>query len=95
MTGQSHASGCPIKKALEPTRKRQIVDDLVKRFGAPLRKACDAMGLQRSVYYYRAVARDSAAVLMRIKEITQTRVHYGYRREKCEYCAAAARGLQR
>ena len=39
------------KKALEPSRKRQIVDDLVKRFGAPLRKACGAMGLQRSVYY--------------------------------------------
>ena len=38
------------------------------------------MGLQRSVYYYRSVARDSAAVLMRIKEITQARVHYGYRR---------------
>ena len=38
------------------------------------------MGLQRSVYYYRSIARDSAAVLMRIKEITQTRVHYGYRR---------------
>jgi putative transposase len=38
------------------------------------------MKLQRSVYYYRSIARDSAAVLMRIKEITQTRVHYGYRR---------------
>ena len=43
------------------------------------------MGLQRSVYYYRSIARDNAAVLiaavlMRMKEITQTRVHYGYRR---------------
>ena len=38
------------------------------------------MGLQRSVYYYQSIARDNAAVLMRMKEITQTRVHYGYRR---------------
>ena len=37
------------------------------------------MGLQRSVYYYRSIARDSAAILIWIKEITQTRVHYGYR----------------
>ena len=65
---------------MKPSRKRQIVDDFVKRFGAPLRKACGAMGLQRIVYYYRSIARDTAAVLMRIKEITQTRVHYGYRR---------------
>jgi putative transposase len=36
--------------------------------------------LSRSVYSYRSIARDSSAIAMRIKEITQTRVHYGYRR---------------
>lgn len=29
---------------------------------------------------YKSVARDSSALLMRIKEIASTRVHYGYRR---------------
>jgi len=34
----------------------------------------------RSVCRYQSVARDSGALIMRIREITQTRVHYGYRR---------------
>jgi transposase InsO family protein len=38
------------------------------------------MKLQRSVYYYHSVARDSQVLSSRICEITQTRVHYGYRR---------------
>ena len=38
------------------------------------------MGLQRSVYYYQSAARDSQMLDARIREITQTRVHYGYRR---------------
>ena len=33
-----------------------------------------------STYLYRSVARDTTALRLRIKEITQTRVHYGYRR---------------
>jgi putative transposase len=57
-----------------------MVDDLVQRFGAPLCKACVVLKLQRSVYYYPSVARDSQVLSSRIREITQTRVHYGYRR---------------
>lgn len=38
------------------------------------------MQLSRTVYRYESVAADSSALQMRIKEITQTRVHYGYRR---------------
>ncbi len=36
--------------------------------------------MSASVYLYRSVARDSQALEMRIKDITNTRVHYGYRR---------------
>ena len=36
--------------------------------------------MSASTYLYRSVARDASALKMRIKEITQTRVHYGYRR---------------
>ncbi len=36
--------------------------------------------MSRSLYGYRSVARDSSALLARIKEIAATRVHYGYRR---------------
>ena len=38
------------------------------------------MQLSRTVYRYQSIAADSSALRMRIKEITQTRVHYGYRR---------------
>jgi putative transposase len=36
--------------------------------------------MSASTYLYHSVARDATALKLRIKEITQTRVHYGYRR---------------
>ena len=36
--------------------------------------------LSRTVYVYKSRARDSSMLLMRIREIAATRVHYGYRR---------------
>jgi putative transposase len=36
--------------------------------------------MSRSLYAYKSVARDASALIMRIKEIAATRVHYGYRR---------------
>jgi putative transposase len=45
-----------------------------------MRKACAAIEISREVYLYRSVGRDNTALVMRMKEITQTRVHYGYRR---------------
>ena len=65
---------------MKPSRKRELVADLIKRYGTSQRKACKALKLSRQTYFYQSTARDSTAVLMRIKEITQTRVHYGYRR---------------
>ena len=65
---------------MKPSRKRELAADLMKRYGASMRKACAAIGLSRVVYLYRSVAADDAALVMRIKDITRTRVHYGYRR---------------
>lgn len=45
-----------------------------------MRKACAAIEISREVYLYRSVGRDNTALVMRMKEITQTRVHDGYRR---------------
>jgi putative transposase len=50
------------------------------RFAVSMRKACAAIQLSRVVYLYKSKARDSTALVMRMKEITRTRVHYGYRR---------------
>lgn len=52
----------------------------MKRYGASLRQACAVVQMSRSVCLYRSRARDATALTMRIKEITATRVHYGYRR---------------
>ena len=38
------------------------------------------MKISSSVYGYQSRARDATPLIMRIKEITATRVHYGYRR---------------
>ena len=54
--------------------------DLIGRYRASQRQACAALRLSRTVYAYRSVARDAAALSLRIREITSTRVHYGYRR---------------
>ena len=45
------------------------------RYGASMRKACAAIQLSRVVYLYQSAARDTTALVMRMKEITQTRVH--------------------
>ena len=52
----------------------------MRRFGASQRQTCELLKLARSVYLYRSQARDAATLVLRIKEITTVRVHYGYRR---------------
>lgn len=65
---------------MKPSRKRELASDLMQRYGASMRKACAVVQLSRVVYLYQSTARDNTALVMRMKEITQTRVHYGYRR---------------
>jgi putative transposase len=45
-----------------------------------MRRATSLLKLSRSVYLYRSQARDASVLKLRIKEIADTRVHYGYRR---------------
>lgn len=65
---------------MKPSRKRALVDDLMRRYGASQRQACSVLRLSRAVYGYKSRARDTRPLVMRIKEIAATRVHYGYRR---------------
>ena len=50
------------------------------RFGCSTRNALRIVQMSASSYGYRSRRRDASALTMRIREITQTRVHYGYRR---------------
>ena len=42
--------------------------------------ACDQVDLQRSIHQCHSTAKDNHLLIARIRKITQTRVHYGYRR---------------
>lgn len=57
-----------------------MIDELRDRYRASLTQTCALLRISRSLYSYRSVARDSSALVSRIKEIAAARVHYGYRR---------------
>jgi len=57
-----------------------LVPELMQCFGCSQRNALCLVKMSASTYLYKPVKKDESALKMRIKEITQTRVHYGYRR---------------
>lgn len=65
---------------MRPFQRRALVPELMQRFGCSQRNALRLVKMSASTYLYRPVKKDESALKMRIKEITDTRVHYGYRR---------------
>jgi putative transposase len=61
-------------------RLREWVRDIQTRCGASERQVCFALQVDRSSFRYCSVAADDSALRLRIREISQTRVHSGYRR---------------
>jgi putative transposase len=49
-------------------------------YGISAVRACRVLEYQRSTYYYRSVADEQAELKIRIRDIAQSRVSYGYRR---------------
>ena len=47
---------------------------------ASVRRACQVLRVDRSLYTYKSRRGNQAALKQRIQEICQTRVRYGYRR---------------
>ena len=54
--------------------------ELMQRFGCSQRNSLRMVQMSTSTYLYTSVAPDATLLKMRIKEISDTRVHYGYRR---------------
>ena len=52
----------------------------MRRFGCTQRQALRTVTMSASTFLYRSVRKDESALKLRIKEITDSRVHYGYRR---------------
>ena len=78
--GQGDAPGGGAKKALRPTKRRELIDDLRLVWQVSVRRACAVLGAVRSTYQYQSRRPPQAVLKKRIVEIAQTRVRYGYRR---------------
>jgi putative transposase len=65
---------------LKPVRKRSLVDEVRDTWGVSIRRACRVLRTDTSSYHYKSRRRGQADIELRIKEICQTRVRYGYRR---------------
>jgi putative transposase len=68
------------KKALKPSQRREWMPELMQRFGCSQRQALRVVRISASTYLYVPVRKDETVLKARIKEIADTRVHYGYRR---------------
>jgi len=56
------------------------VDEVREVWKVSIRRACSALRVERSLYTYKSRRGDQAALSLRIKEICETRVRFGYRR---------------
>jgi putative transposase len=56
------------------------VEHLEEAYWVSERRACAVVGIGRSSHRYRSHRKDDRALRMRIREIAETRVRYGYRR---------------
>ena len=65
---------------MKPARKREMVDDIRRAWQVSIRRACQALPVDRSTYHYRPKRSGQAVLMKRIKEIAEIRVRYGYRR---------------
>ena len=68
------------QKILKPARKCFIVDKVKSDLKVSTRRACAALKIERSLYVYKSKRGEQAELNLRIKDICQIRVRYGYRR---------------
>jgi len=65
---------------LRPARKRKLVDTIKADWKVSIRRACSVLKVDRSLYVYKSRRGEQAELKLKIKDICQTRVRYGYRR---------------
>lgn len=65
---------------MKPVRKRKLVDEMRTEWDVSIRRACRVCLLDTSTYHYKSRRPGQAGLELRIREICQTRVRYGYRR---------------
>ena len=76
--GQAYPAGCPVKKALTPGRRREIVAHVQASHGVSERRSCLALGVDRSSVRYVSHKPDQTPLRLRIHDLAAARVRYGY-----------------
>ncbi len=61
-----------------PAERRQMVDIMHQEHWLSIRRACNAAGLSRSVYRYRAKPRDNGPVVERFVSLAERYPRYGF-----------------
>ena len=65
---------------MKTAQLRPRADYLQFAYGVSERRACEVLTLPRASLRFRSVADEQAALRMRIRDLAQARVSYGYRR---------------
>lgn len=65
---------------MRPARKRKLVDTIKADWKVSIRRACSVLKVDRSLYVYKSRRGEQAELKLKIKDICQTRIRYGYRR---------------
>lgn len=65
---------------MKPVRRREVVQHFQQAYAVSERRACGASGFGRASHRYKSRGDPQTALRMRVKELAETRVRYGYRR---------------
>ena len=65
---------------MKAARARQLVEYLRTSYRISIRRACGVVSFDRSTYHYRHRRPEQASLRKRIRELSEARVRYGYRR---------------
>ena len=65
---------------MKPARARRLVEYLRTSYRISIRRACGALRFDRSTYHYKHRRPEQASLRKRIRELSEARVRYGYRR---------------
>jgi putative transposase len=77
---QCDAEGCGVKKMVTPAVRREAVVHLRTAYEVSERRACSALGADRTSMRYRSRRPDDATVRACLRELAAQRRRFGYRR---------------